>query len=159
MKLKNLILGLTILILSTNLFAQYPVNEDGKSPFVEVVKNIRESVVNITVEYEVDSRRGSSPFDEDIMRFFFPDQPRRDQSRKNQPQSRKSISMGSGFIFKQNNRELFILTNNHVVVEGKDGEITVTLADKAKYKAEIVGLDSATDLAVIKIDILVENTF
>jgi len=148
MKLKHIILALTILILSTNLFAQYPVNEDGRSPFVEVVKNIRESVVNITVEYEVDFRRGNSPFDEDILRFFFPDQPRR-----NQPQSRKSISMGSGFIFKQTKNELFILTNNHVVAEGSDGEITVTLADKAKYKAEIVGLDSATDLAVIKIEI------
>lgn len=148
MKLKHFILGLTILILSTNLFAQYPVNEDGKSPFVEVVKNIRESVVNITVEYEVKYGRGNSPFDEDILRFFFPDQP-----RSNQPQSRKSMAMGSGFIFKQTKNELFILTNNHVVAEGKDGDITVTLADKAKYKAEIVGLDSATDLAVIKIEI------
>lgn len=148
MKIKHFILALTIFILSTNLFAQYPVNQDGKSPFVEVVKNIRESVVNITVEYEVDFNGGTSPFDEDILRFFFPDQPRR-----NQQQSRKSVAMGSGFIFKQNKNELFILTNNHVVVEGKDGEITVTLADKAKYKAEIVGLDSATDLAVIKIEI------
>jgi len=141
-------LGLLIVI-SFSLFAQYPVTSDNKSPFVEVVKNIRESVVNIRVEYEVSrSQGGNFPFDDDIFRFFFPDLP------KNQtPQSRQSLAMGSGFIFRYSNSKAYIITNNHVVENGKDGEITVTLADKAKYKAEIIGLDSDTDLAVIAIEV------
>jgi serine protease Do len=61
--------------------------------------------------------------------------------------------MGSGFIYEYNpsTREAFILTNNHVVEKGRDGTITVTLADKVTYTASIVGLDPNTDVAVIKI--------
>jgi serine protease Do len=127
------------------LSAQYPLTSDMKSPFVEVVKNIRESVVNIQVEFEQSvAARNQLPFDDDFFKFFFP---------YPQIQSRKSVAMGSGFIFEQDGRNVFIMTNNHVVEHGKDGEITVTLADKAKYKAEIVGLDSESDLAVIKIKV------
>ncbi|MCD4817460.1 MAG: Do family serine endopeptidase [Candidatus Cloacimonetes bacterium] len=137
-----------LLFITANLFAQYPVNNDGKSPFVQVVKDIRESVVNIKVEYEVEFG-GASQFD-DFFKYFFPDQNRVPQSK---PKKRTSANMGSGFIFKQKGREVFIITNNHVAEKGKKGEITVTLADKAKYIAEIVGLDSETDLAVIKITV------
>ncbi len=146
--LKKLLMAIMLIIFVAGLWGQYPLTSENKSPFVEVVKNIRESVVNIRVEYEVSANQGNGfPFDDDIFRFFFPDQPR-DQT----PRNRKSISMGSGFIFKYEDNIAYIITNNHVVQNGKDGEITVTLADKAKYKAEIIGLDSDTDLAVIAIE-------
>jgi serine protease Do len=54
---------------------------------------------------------------------------------------------GSGVII---GRDGYILTNNHVVEGAK--EVTVTLADKQEYKARVVGRDSRTDLAVLKID-------
>ncbi len=147
MKFKILTVILVIFSFTAqNLTAMYPVTSEGKSPFVEVVKNIRESVVNIQVEYEQTfSGRGQLPFNDDFFKFFFPDPP--------QIKPRKSVSMGSGFIFKHEGEIVYIITNNHVVQNGKDGEITVTLADKAKYKAQIVGLDSETDLAVIKIEV------
>jgi serine protease Do len=147
---KSILITFIIISISLNLFSQYPVTKDNKSPFVEVVKRIRESVVNVRVEYEVEYSQGSGnfPFDDDFFRFFFPDIPRTPQ-----PKSRKSLSMGSGFIFKQDGRELFIITNNHVVENGENGEITVTLADKAQYTATIVGLDAETDLALIKIEV------
>ena len=150
MKNKIVLIPLIILILSLNLFAQPPVVNKGKSPFVQVVKDIRESVVNITVEYEMKYGGFNSqlPFNDDFFKFFFPD-----PYGNREQQSRKSVTMGSGFIFKRNNKDVYILTNNHVVERGKEGEIIVTLADKAKYKAEIVGLDSETDLAVIKIEV------
>ncbi|MCK4312842.1 MAG: Do family serine endopeptidase [Candidatus Cloacimonetes bacterium] len=137
-----------ILFSSINLSAQLPLTKEGKSPFVEVVKNIRESVVNIRVEFEVEyGQRGSQfPFNDEFFKFFFPDLPK-------QPRSQKLVSMGSGFIFKQNGREVYIITNNHVVERADKGNIIVTLADKAKYNAEIIGLDSETDLAVIKIKV------
>ncbi len=127
------------------LIAQYPLTEDGKSPFVEVVRNIRESVVHIQVEAEVESQipRGRMPFDDDFFRFFFGPM----------PESRRSTSMGSGFIFQRNGREVYILTNNHVIGKGENRTITVTLADKAKYRAELVGTDPMTDIAVIKIEV------
>jgi len=55
--------------------------------------------------------------------------------------------VGSGVIVSSDG---YILTNNHVV-RGAD-EVTITLSDKRKFKAEIVGTDAATDLAVLKID-------
>lgn len=141
-----MILLITTALAIQPLNAQYPVTSEGKSPFVEVVKNIRESVVNIQVEYEQSyNGRGQLPFNDDFFKYFFPNPP--------QMQPRKSVSMGSGFIFEKEGLDVYIITNNHVVQNGKDGEITVTLADKAKYTAEIVGLDSETDLAVIKIEV------
>ncbi|MCF7919371.1 MAG: Do family serine endopeptidase [Candidatus Cloacimonetes bacterium] len=121
-----------------------------KNPFVDVVKNIRGSVVNIKVEYEsAGNMVQGMPFDDDFFRFFFR------QPVPQQPQSRKAISMGTGFIFKREGNEVFIITNNHVVENGKkdNAEITVTLEDKKDYLGEIVGLDGDTDLAVIKIEI------
>jgi len=148
--MKTKAITLIIILMSfviMGLYADYPVTEDGKSPFVQVVESIRESVVNIQVEAEVSYSQGSGqlPFDDDFFKFFFPNPQLR--------QPRRSMSMGSGFIFKQDGMDVYIITNNHVVEHGENGTITVTLADKAKYEAEIVGLDAETDLAVIKITI------
>ena len=54
---------------------------------------------------------------------------------------------GSGFIIRKDG---IIITNNHVVENGK--EILVTLTDKSEYKAKVLGRDPKTDLAVIKIE-------
>lgn len=54
---------------------------------------------------------------------------------------------GSGVIIQNNG---YIVTNNHVV-EGAD-QLEVTLSDNRKFKAELVGVDKSTDLAVIKIE-------
>jgi len=63
-------------------------------------------------------------------------------------QERKSHSLGSGVIISANG---YIVTNNHVV-EGAD-EIVVTLPnDEKEYKAKVIGEDSKTDLAVVKIE-------
>jgi S1-C subfamily serine protease len=54
---------------------------------------------------------------------------------------------GSGVIISSDG---YILTNNHVV-EGAT-ELTVTMSNKKEYKAEIVGRDPKTDLALLKVD-------
>ncbi len=115
----------------------------GHSPFVYVAEMVKPAVVNISAE-SVTEDRFHSFMDDDFFRRFFglPD-----DERNRQPRLRRSESLGSGFIISPDG---FILTNNHVV---KDAEkVTVTLSDQHHYRAEIVGTDSETDLALLKID-------
>ena len=139
---------LTVILLLTlfcgaSLSAQV-LTQDGRSPFVDVIRDVRESVVNIQVEGTRRVTQGNrSPFDDDFFRFFFG--PRE--------YSRPFSAMGSGFIFRKDGNDVYILTNNHVVEGGRDGRISVTLADKDVFQAEIVGLDPDTDLAIIKISV------
>ena len=76
------------------------------------------------------------PFQE----FFGPwgDSPQRDYKQK---------SLGSGFII---DKAGYIVTNNHVIEDAD--EITVKLSTEKEYKAEVIGRDVNTDLALIKID-------
>lgn len=132
--------------LSSYALAKNPMlTAEGESPVVQVVRNVREAVVQIKVESTVSVRNNLNPFfDDDFFRFFFPSP---------QQQQRPVTSMGSGFIYEYDeaNREAYIMTNNHVAERGRDGTITVTMADKKTYTASIVGLDAKTDVAVIKI--------
>jgi len=99
-----------------------------------------------------------SPFD-----FFFgpqyqqPQQRQRRQQQQQQPQAekkefRRSQGLGSGVVVSKDG---YILTNNHVVA-GAD-EIEIKTSDGKTYQAELVGTDSLSDLAVIKIKDKVDN--
>ena len=66
-------------------------------------------------------------------------------------QSYSTEGAGSGFIVKEDNDELLIVTNNHVV-EGADS-ITVTFIDDSTANGIVKGLDSAADLAVLSVKI------
>jgi len=56
---------------------------------------------------------------------------------------------GSGFVL---NKDGLILTNNHVIEGAQRGGVEVTLSNKHKYKANVVGVDKGHDLALLKID-------
>ena len=60
---------------------------------------------------------------------------------------RQPRSLGSGFVVSADG---YVLTNNHVIDQG--GEITVRFNNHEEYRAEIVGTDRSTDLALLKID-------
>ena len=79
----------------------------------------------------------------DFFDFFFGDG--RGQERQVQTQPR--VGFGSGVIISKDG---YIVTNNHVV-EGAD-EITVKLNDDRQIKGRIIGVDPATDLALLKIE-------
>jgi serine protease Do len=64
-----------------------------------------------------------------------------------QGQPRPQMGSGSGFIISPDG---YILTNNHVVE--KATRVTVKLTDKREFKAEVVGRDPNTDVAVLKIE-------
>ncbi len=63
----------------------------------------------------------------------------------------ESESMGSGIIIAQNETELLIVTNNHVV-EGNES-LTVTFIDEESVKANVKGTDSKLDVAVVAVNL------
>lgn len=133
-------------------FAQAVVVGAGPASFSPVVKAVAPAVVHIEV-----TQRGATaaagprqqqipPGMEEFFRRFFgdrmppgegsPEAPRRDRS-----------GLGSGFFI---DAEGHIVTNNHVI-DGAD-EMVVTLKDGRKLNAELIGVDSRTDLALIKVE-------
>ncbi len=129
----------------------------GSNIFVEIAKKQNPAVVNISTKTKRKSRAprpqrdprapgGQDPF-QDFYDKFFGD---RDRDRK--PRS----GMGSGFIIDKDGH---ILTNNHVI-DGAD-EIVVLIQDgnngEKEYSAKLVGTDSKTDIALIKLDLKKED--
>ncbi|MBS0307472.1 MAG: Do family serine endopeptidase [Proteobacteria bacterium] len=102
----------------------------------DAAKRAMPAVVNIYTSKA--SRQRNPMMDDPFFRRFFGDQ----------DQDEKQFSLGSGVIVSSQG---YILTNNHVV-EAAD-EIEVALADGRKAAGKVVGTDSETDLAVIKIDL------
>lgn len=115
--------------------------------FADLVDRLKPAVVNISTTKTVRGGMrspfgGGSPFDryfggEDFFERFFGDNPRREFKQR---------SLGSGFIISSDG---YIFTNNHVI-ERAD-RILVKLTDGREYKAEVIGRDANTDLALIKI--------
>lgn len=100
------------------------------------------SVTNISSTQIV--RTPNSPFANDpFFRFFFND-PQDDAFGYRE---RRAQSLGSGVIVSADG---YVMTNNHVVDQGV--EVTVTMPDKRELRAKVIGVDEATDIAVLKID-------
>ncbi len=114
--------------------------------FTSVVKKAQPAVVHIQVEKTVkgSTRNYEEFFDNPFFDHFFGPQFRRQHPQ--QPKRHKQQGQGSGFIISKDG---YILTNNHVV-ENAD-TITVTLDDKQKVTAKLIGSDPQTDVALIKI--------
>jgi len=115
-----------------------------ENPVVIAVKKVSPVVVNISSEFEVRKRinpfsgLGMDPSFENFFNDFFdPGFERR----------YKRTSLGSGVII--DGKRGFILTNKHVILKSKT--ITVTLKDGREFTAQIVGADSDSDLAVLRI--------
>jgi serine protease Do len=66
-----------------------------------------------------------------------------------QPKVKKEKSLGSGFIFKVDDKWVYILTNNHVISKAK--RIVVKVGRLKEVPAQVVGADPQTDIAVIKV--------
>ena len=108
----------------------------------EAVKRSMPSVVNIFTsksQTKPRARKGSNPNSADpLFKFFFGDQP---------PEDEPSSSLGSGVLVSAQG---YILTNHHVISDADD--IDVALSDGRKVKAQVIGSDPETDIAVLKID-------
>jgi serine protease Do len=118
--------------------------------FADIVDKVSPAVVSIETRSKVnaESLRKIPGFEN--FPFAVPQQPGQggggqDKDEDNEPP--EQFGAGSGFFISPDG---YIVTNNHVV-EGAD-EITVKMTDNRELKAKVIGRDTATDLAVIKVE-------
>lgn len=123
-----------------------PVKLTAPTTFAPVVQKVTPSVVNIFSSRKVktDTRSIERLNEDPIFRRFFGDQ---FGGQNLTPSERQERSLGSGVIISSDG---YIVTNNHVVEGASD--VKVSLNDKREFAARVVGTDSKTDLAVLKID-------
>ena len=114
--------------------------------FADLANKLLPSVVNISTTQTIEGRPGmelpklppGSPFEDFFKEFFDRNQP--------EQRARRATSLGSGFIVEATG---YVVTNNHVIQDAD--EITVILHDDTRLKAELVGRDAKTDIAVLRV--------
>jgi Do/DeqQ family serine protease len=111
--------------------------------YADVVDRVAPAVVTIHAARRVRAPQMPDFFNDPMFRQFFGN-PNRSTPRGNE--SRKETALGSGVIVSADGH---IITNHHVV-DGAE-EISVDLTDKRHFDAKLVGSDSPSDLAVLKI--------
>ncbi|WP_188970769.1 DegQ family serine endoprotease [Neoroseomonas lacus] len=128
--------------------------------FAPLARQLLPAVVNISTTQAVQARPGrpdapempqappGSPFEEFFRDFFNRNRPGQEGGPQ-QPQrpQRRGQSLGSGFIIDA--AQGIVVTNNHVI-DGAD-EINVILQDNTTIRAELLGTDPRTDVAVLRI--------
>ena len=134
-----------------------PALARGPEGIADVAEKVIDAVVNISTSQTVEAKGGGdgrgtmpqlppgSPFEEFFDDFF--------KNRHGGPggpkggdlQPHKTNSLGSGFIVDTAG---IVVTNNHVIADAD--EISIIMNDGSKFKAELVGVDKKTDLAVLK---------
>lgn len=123
--------------------------------FANLAGELLPAVVNISTTQVIESRGArpdmpqfppGSPFEDFFKDFLDKNAPKNGAK----PKIRKATSLGSGFIIDyRNNGDAYVVTNNHVIKDAD--EVYVILHDDTRMKAEIVGRDAKTDLAVLKV--------
>ena len=145
-----------VLLGAASALVPEPALARGPDGIADVAEKVIDAVVNIstsqTIEAKSDGRGGAipqlppgSPFEEFFEDFFKNRRAPGGKGGGSELQPRKTNSLGSGFIVDTAG---VVVTNNHVIADAD--EINVIMNDGTKIKAEIVGVDKKTDLAVLK---------
>src|SRR5277367_1743037 len=130
----------------------------GPASFADVVDRVRPAVVSVKVKLadadpvdEEDSIPGlpdfpkNSPFYHFFRRFGQPDDNNNNNEGDHAPRHHFGQAQGSGFFISSDG---YIVTNDHVVDHAT--EVTITTADGKSMPAKVIGIDSKTDLALLK---------
>lgn len=139
------LIALSTVPYSPNTFSQNPpVTKSTEmlplNAFVELAKMINPAVVNISTSTLPKQRRGMRDPMLDMLERFY--------GVPMQPQSRPQASLGTGFIIREDG---LIVTNNHVIAGADLIQVQLSEKDSKLYDAKLIGSDSATDIALIKI--------
>jgi len=145
--------ALTVVCLGVSLWGMQTVRAADLPNFVDLVKETSSAVVNISTTQKVQSGMPElpegfempefpegSPFGE-LFKYFF------EQEENGDPGYHDAKSLGSGFIISKDG---YVMTNYHVVKDGD--EIIVRLSDHRELKAEVIGVDPRSDVALLKVD-------
>lgn len=130
-------------VLASAAWAQWPFAADGtgKPSLAPLLREVTPAVVNISVVTQ--QRVAANPlFQDPFFRRFF------ELPEQQQPRSVPRQSAGSGVIVDA--QAGYVLTNHHVVEDAD--EIVVTLADRRRFDAELIGSDAGTDIALLRIE-------
>ena len=119
----------------------------GPDTFSDLAEKVSPSVVNISTTGIIERSSPQIPSIEDFFNFPF-------NMPNPEPSEREFSSLGSGFVISQDG---YIVTNNHVVQNASD--IQVTFIDSLKLEAELIAFDSETDLALLKVETIEELPF
>jgi serine protease Do len=131
-----------------------PALAKGPESLADLADKVTDAVVNISASTTVEAKAPGrtmpqlpqgTPF-EDLFEEFFNKRGQRGDGDSPRQQSRKSNSLGSGFIIDASG---IVVTNNHVIGDAND--IQVILHNGTKLKAEIIGKDAKIDLAVLRV--------
>src|SRR6202047_3574542 len=147
---------------AASMLSVAPAFARGPDGIADVAEKVIDAVVNISTSQTVEAKGGGEgrgamphlprapPFEEFFDDFFKnrrggPGGNSKGGDRSGDMQPRKTNSLGSGFIGDTSG---IVVTNNHVIADAD--EINVIMNDGTKIKAELVGVDKKTDLAVLK---------
>jgi len=129
---------------SNPVLAENGILQNEPVDFTYAAEHSVNSVVHVKTKYNVSALQGRGDYIDELFEYFFgrPQNPRQQETPREQPGS-----AGSGVILSEDG---YIVTNNHVI--DRASSIEVTLNDKRTFKAEVVGADPSTDIALLKID-------
>ncbi len=140
---------------TTKAFAKLPSVESGKplpsNIFIELNKAVNPSVVNIFTESspkKLSRGEAQDPMEELFRQFFGGQLNQRGGQGSNPFNAGPERSLGTGFIIKENG---LILTNSHVVASADIIKVKLSGDKDTEYSATLIGKDSKTDIALIKI--------
>lgn len=108
--------------------------------FVELARVINPAVVNISTSTTPKGRMMNDPMLELLEQFY--------GQRFDLPKAQPQTALGTGFIIREDG---LIITNNHVIDGADVIQVQLTEGSQKEFKAEVIGRDSRTDIALIKI--------
>jgi serine protease Do len=123
----------------------------GPDNIADIAEKVIDAVVNISTSQKVETRNTpmpqlpNDPQLDELFRDFFNRRGQGDQQNRERG-PRRVNSLGSGFIIDSSG---IVVTNNHVISEAD--EITVILNDGSRLKAELIGKDQKTDIALLRV--------
>ena len=114
------------------------LSNKGAGDVSDVVANVKNAVVSVINKQSINQNSLFGNYGQS-----------RRQNQKTEDSDLTTASEGSGVIYKIENGYAYIVTNNHVISGSQ--ELEVLMADGTREKAELIGADKWTDLAVLKI--------
>jgi serine protease Do len=124
----------------------------GPDNIADVAEKVIESVVNISTSQKIETHNSpmpqlpNDPQLDELFRDFFNRRGGQADPQNRERSPRRVNSLGSGFIIHESG---IVVTNNHVISEAD--EVTVILNDGSRLKAEIIGKDQKTDIALLRV--------